>query len=233
MAELVYAADLKSAGPTARAGSIPACATINKKRKTIVMIVGCIYESSSMMTAYHGTTAKFEAFDLSKAHTGEGATMYGYGVYVTTNEKTALHYMKVAMRTNKKDEGYVLTVQIPENNGKDYLNIEKNDPKVYDYLIQGLSKLRPDAKDGIKMCMEYCKENDSLMWLFQNHCDYSFTEEELAELLQKLGFLGIRIPVGYRESGMGQYEGFNYVLFDAKNVHIINSKHYIAKEIEK
>ena len=73
------------------------------------MIVGYIYESLGMMKAYHGTTAKFEAFDLSKAHTGEGATMYGYGVYVTTNEKTALHYMQVAMRTNKKDEGYILT----------------------------------------------------------------------------------------------------------------------------
>ena len=41
------------------------------------------------MVAYHGGARQFNAFDLSKAHTGEGGTMYGYGVYVTTNQNTA------------------------------------------------------------------------------------------------------------------------------------------------
>ena len=181
------------------------------------------------MVAYHGTAVEFKAFDLSKVHTGEGATMYGFGVYVTTNEKTAEYYMKVASRQNNKHEGFVMTVQIPDDNGKNYLSIEKNDPKVYDYLIKKLCELRPDAEDGIKMCLEYCKENDTLMWLFQNMCDYSFDEKELSNLLQKCGFVGIKVPVGYRDSGMGELNGFNYVIFDIDDVKVTGNKKYSIK----
>ena len=190
------------------------------------MKVELINKPLNEMLAYHGTATEFKAFDLSKIHTGEGATMYGCGVYVTSNYKTAEHYMNIIAKNAKKDVGYVMSVEVPNDNGKNYLNIEKNDPKVYDYLIQGLCKLRPDYSEGIKFCLDYCKENDTLMWMFQNLLDYQVDEKELADLLKQLGFVGIKIPVGYRGSGMGEYDGFNYVIFDSNNTKITDIKKY-------
>ncbi len=179
-----------------------------------------IREALNEMMAYHGGARKFGAFDLSKAHTGEGGTMYGYGVYVTTNPNTAKYYMNISAQG--QGAGYLYEVQIPDDNGRNYLNIQKNSPQVYDYLTRGLSKIKPDAAGDIEGCLSYCKQYDTLMWMFQSGCEYSFDEVELANALQQLGYVGVRVPVGYRDAGMGQTEGYNYTIFSDKNVKIIN-----------
>jgi hypothetical protein len=45
-----------------------------------------------LMTVYHGTPHKFEAFDASKIGTGEGAQAYGHGLYVAENPEVAKGY---------------------------------------------------------------------------------------------------------------------------------------------
>ena len=75
--------------------------------------------------------------------------------------------MNVACSSNNKNAGYIYEVQIPDDNGKNYLNIEKNQPQTYNYLANGLSKLYPDFAEDITDCLEYCKEHDTLMWMFQ------------------------------------------------------------------
>ena len=179
-----------------------------------------IREALNEMVAYHGGARKFGTFDLSKAHTGEGGTMYGYGVYVTTNPNTAKYYMNISARG--QGAGYLYEVQIPDDNGRNYLNIEKNRPQTYDYLMNGLSKLYPNFAGDIANCLEYCKEYDTLMWMFQSGCEYAFDEKELANALQRLGYIGVRVPVGYQDAGMGQTEGYNYTIFSDKNVKVIN-----------
>jgi hypothetical protein len=43
-------------------------------------------------TAYHGSPHQFDAFDLSKIGTGEGAQAYGHGMYLAENEAIARGY---------------------------------------------------------------------------------------------------------------------------------------------
>jgi hypothetical protein len=44
------------------------------------------------MTVYHGSPHKFDAFDLSKIGTGEGAQAYGHGLYFAENPGVAKQY---------------------------------------------------------------------------------------------------------------------------------------------
>ncbi len=46
------------------------------------------------MTVYHGSPHKFDAFDLSKIGTGEGAQAYGHGLYFAENANVAGQYQK-------------------------------------------------------------------------------------------------------------------------------------------
>lgn len=43
-------------------------------------------------TAYHGSPAKFDKFDISKLGTGEGQQVYGHGMYFAENPKVAEGY---------------------------------------------------------------------------------------------------------------------------------------------
>lgn len=45
-----------------------------------------------MIKAYHGSPHDFDAFDMSKIGTGEGAQAYGHGLYVAENPKVAEAY---------------------------------------------------------------------------------------------------------------------------------------------
>jgi len=45
-------------------------------------------------TAYHGSPAIFDKFDIKKVGTGEGAQVYGHGMYFAENPKTAEQYAK-------------------------------------------------------------------------------------------------------------------------------------------
>ena len=188
------------------------------------MVCECVKRVITEMTAYHGSAAQFNAFNLSNAHSGEGGTMYGFGVYVTTNPDTAKYYARVAKDANQRNEAYFYQVEIPDDLGNNYLNIEHNSPQVYDAITQGLCQLRPDATEAIQYCMDYCKNNDTLMWLFQTGCEYTFNEQELAELLSQMGYVGVKVPVGYQDAGMGQTEGYNYTIFSDKNVRIVNTQ---------
>ena len=43
-------------------------------------------------TVWHGSPHKFDAFDASKIGTGEGAQMYGHGIYAAENPAVAKQY---------------------------------------------------------------------------------------------------------------------------------------------
>ena len=55
-----------------------------------------IREAVDELTAYHGTGANFDRFDLAKAFTGAGSAAFGFGVYVTSDPTTAKDYAKIA-----------------------------------------------------------------------------------------------------------------------------------------
>ena len=63
--------------------------------------------------AYHGSPHDFNAFDLSKIGTGEGAQAYGHGLYFAENEKVAKGYRE------QLSPGYDLKVNGQEYNSYD------------------------------------------------------------------------------------------------------------------
>jgi len=53
----------------------------------------------SRIRAYHGSPHNFERFDLSKIGTGEGAQVYGHGLYFAENPAVAEDYKQSLSRT--------------------------------------------------------------------------------------------------------------------------------------
>jgi len=179
---------------------------------------------SNELNAFHGTTANFDKFDPNFIGKGQGAQFYGSGVYVTTSRETGEGYARLVSDNNGAPDKYVYTVDIPDDNGNNYLNIIGNTPELYDKIANGFKKLRPDIADSIDYCFQYCKENDTLMWLFQSSCEYELNLKEISEMLMSLGFDGIKVPVTFSgpggDAGIGR-EGYNYTIFDANKVKII------------
>jgi hypothetical protein len=57
-------------------------------------LAGGVPRGSIGMNAYHGTSHKFDAFDLNKIGTGEGAQAYGHGLYFAESKAVAGQYQK-------------------------------------------------------------------------------------------------------------------------------------------
>ena len=62
---------------------------------------------------YHGTCFLFEKFSLSFVGKGEGKSKFGYGIYITSNYKTAALYAAKTAKANDRDSCYVYTVEVP------------------------------------------------------------------------------------------------------------------------
>ena len=65
-----------------------------------------------MITCYHGSPELFKKFDLSKVGDGTGIK-FGFGVYLTESEASAVHYSQPRNQPLAKDH-YLYTVEIPE-----------------------------------------------------------------------------------------------------------------------
>ena len=65
-----------------------------------------------MAIFYHGSPELFDKFDLSKAGDGTGIK-FGFGVYLTESEASAVHYSQPRKQPLTKDH-YLYTVEIPD-----------------------------------------------------------------------------------------------------------------------
>ena len=65
-----------------------------------------------MMTLFHGSPNLFNEFALSKVGDGTGIK-FGFGVYLTESEASAVHYSQPRHQPLTKDH-YLYTVEIPE-----------------------------------------------------------------------------------------------------------------------
>lgn len=65
-----------------------------------------------MIILYHGSPELFKKFDLSKAGEGTGVK-FGFGVYLTESEASAVHYSQPRNLPPMKDH-YLYTVEIPD-----------------------------------------------------------------------------------------------------------------------
>ena len=79
-----------------------------------------------MTKFYHGSPELFDKFDLSKAGDGTGIK-FGFGVYLTESEASAVHYSQPRNLSPVKDH-YLYTVEIPELTDDNHLVSAKQVP---------------------------------------------------------------------------------------------------------
>ncbi|MDP2830266.1 MAG: hypothetical protein Q8O37_16890 [Sulfuricellaceae bacterium] len=58
------------------------------------------YSDPAFMTAYHGSPHDHDKFDMGKVGTGEGARVYGYGLYFSGSREVAEWYKRKLSKTN-------------------------------------------------------------------------------------------------------------------------------------
>lgn len=71
-----------------------------------------------MQTFYHGSPVLFQKFDLAHALEGDGKVKFGYGVYITSQYKSAAHY---AGSNPNATQYYVYTVEVPDMKEDNYI----------------------------------------------------------------------------------------------------------------
>lgn len=75
-------------------------------------------KSESTEIFFHGSPKLFDTFDLSHALEGDGKVKFGYGVYVTSQYKSAAHYSAVKPEWT---EHYVYTLRVPRKTESNYI----------------------------------------------------------------------------------------------------------------
>lgn len=177
-----------------------------------------VNESVEEMQAWHGSMNSFDAFDENHVSDGAGAQLKGWGTYVATDRATGEHYCQRFSRDT--NQTYLYEVQIPDDNGNNYLNFEGNRPEVYDWIYKVLVKAHPKCKSYLNVRIQSCKQQDCL----EQIC-YSLPGlpvDEISKTLDRNGIVGIR----YKNSN----GGFNYCIFRAANVRIVNRNQYGMNE---
>lgn len=113
------------------------------------------------MTVFHGSPHKFDAFDMSKIGTGEGAQAYGHGLYFAENPKVAKEYSKLnaagSVTPNRTFLGAELSPGSPEYHAATLLERSGTTlAQVRKEVSNWISEGHPDAKvlDGWKRALE-------------------------------------------------------------------------------
>src|SRR6185437_4229507 len=80
--------------------------------------------------AYHGSPHDFDAFDLSKIGTGEGAQAYGHGIYMAENPSVAESYRTAGPAGNVPPPTYKAPSDVLASNAEDFGKLAVSDPAV-------------------------------------------------------------------------------------------------------
>lgn len=169
-----------------------------------------------MITAYHGSHMLFEKFDLSKV--GESTDLkFGFGVYLTTVEASAVHYSQPRKQPPTKDH-YIYTVEIPDVTEDNHIFF--SDPVPPAIIKRAEAKLGQPISEKIA-----AKSGEFRKWvgLQLTGCKKRNLESEraAAEFLDSIGVLYIIVPRNWMKP-----EGeLTYAVFNADNVRIVKVEH--------
>lgn len=186
--------------------------TLKLTRKRLENIVeATINEVMNEITAYHGTDANFDDFDLAYISTGSGNQDYGYGIYLSILPDGAQYYGK-----NK------YTVEIPSDNKK-YLIADKfYSPTLLNKIKNKLYKIilaKDDTYKGsereLMQDLNYTFVDNNGIGLYGSIESYLGSDKETSEFLYSLGFIGMKYNIN-------KYE--NVVMFNPKDIKIINKE---------
>lgn len=181
-----------------------------------------------MITCYHGSQELFNKFDLSKTGDGTGIK-YGAGVNLSETEATAVHYSRPRHQPITKDH-YLYTVEIPELTDDNHLVSAK---PVHPAIIKRTeTKLgHPIPQEMTQQGKEFRKWLGMTLTTSEKVCLES--EKAAAAFLDSIGVFCFIYPHPQRKTDA--YNNWvdmgpkNYVVFDAKKVHILKVEHFEGK----
>lgn len=184
------------------------------------------------MTVYHGSGAKFDRFDHSHMGEGEGNQAFGWGTYVTEVEGIGRTYAKAAAKYDgKQPKRNLYTVEIPENNGDNYLDWSKKindigedflteiDNKLYNeegwHRVEsgGLTRFTKGEKTIV------LNPNATVADVYEELSVGLGSPKSASEFLNSLGYIGISYPAEYMSGGRSD-GARNYVIFNENDAKI-------------
>lgn len=185
------------------------------------------------MTVYHGSGAKFDRFDHSHMGEGEGNQAFGWGTYVTEVEGIGRAYAKaaVAKYDGNQPKRNLYTVEIPEDNGDNYLDWSKKINDIGEDFLTGIdNKLyneegwRRVESGGLTKFTKGEKTivlnpNATVADIYEELSVGLGSPKSASEFLNSLGYVGISYPAEYMSGGRSD-GARNYVIFNENDAKI-------------
>ena len=158
---------------------------------------------------YHGSSARFNRFDLAHVLTGASKVKFGYGVYLTSSFKSAAHYSGA-----NKDAvtHYVYTVEIPEITEDNHIAFKQPvNPAIVKRAENNLGfsipeKVTLDGKDFRKFLAKKLGGGTDIQ-----------SEKFASEFLSSIGIDFITWPYSWKNPALG----INVAVLDENNINII------------
>ena len=176
-----------------------------------------------MSVAYHGSPYLFDKFELSAAGEGTGIK-FGFGVYLSEAEKTAVHYSQ-PRHVEVVADHYLYTVEIPELTPDNHLVSAK---PVEQSIVD-----RVEAKLGMKVPTKVIGAGkDFRKWVgmaLTGANNAGFEEEKrAAEFLDSVGVLFAVWPTAQTKPDGHK----NIAVFNANNVKIIKREYIDVENVK-
>lgn len=162
-----------------------------------------------MVIYYHGSSVLFPKFDLSHVLEGDGKVKFGFGVYLTSNFKSAAHYSganKTAITH------YVYTVDIPEITDTNHIAFKH---PVHPDIIK-----RAEEKIGETIAQKYTLDGKEFRKFFAKKLGGGsdvHSEKLASEFLNSIGVEYITWPYNWKNPSLG----LNVAVLDDNKIKIL------------
>lgn len=187
-------------------------------------------KGNGIIKAYHGSGAEFDKFDLSHSGEGKGESMLGKGVYTTKDKHIARNYADVASNREIGGRKHLYEVEIPTDNGENYLDYDK----VYD--MEEMSEIAKRLRNvGVNVdfgrYFNGGKANGKNLYMVM---DWNMPDGmNVNQALSDAGYVGYKYSTRHDLGGKEKhFPKKSYVVFDEDNTSISNHEQ-VESEIEK
>ena len=192
-------------------------------------INGVRFREDSMKT-YHGSGAVFDKFNLSHSGEGEGESMIGKGIYTTRDKRIAEEYAGVAGNREIAGRKHLYEVEIPADNGGNYLDYDK----VYDAAeMSEIAGRLHDAGVDVDFGRYFHDGKANGMNLYMAMAWNMPEGVDVNRVLSDAGYVGYKYSTRHDLGGKEKrFPKKSYVVFDESHA-TITGHEQIVSEIEK
>lgn len=179
---------------------------------------------------YHGSGVEFDKFDLAHSGKGEGESMIGKGIYTTQDKRIAEEYARVAGNREVAGKKHLYEVEIPADNGGNYLDYDK----VYDAAeMSEIAGRLHNAGVDIDFNRYFHGGKASGKNLYTAMAWNMPEGVEVNQVLSDAGYVGYKYSTRHDLGGKKKrFPKKSYVVFEESNA-TITGHEQIVSEIEK